>query len=257
MVSLLMFCVLLLTGCMLSFQTAPVPSPGVSSEEWQMLSPGLEQRTYRLQEEGIGQLEVLRIDPAHYVFRAHYIPGEVKRIMEWRDSLPGVVAFVNANFFDMDNRILGLLVADGIVHGSSYQDRGGTFLIQNGQPRMRSNIYEPYQGEPLEQAVQAFPMLVMDGEAVYRGTPNEPISRRTAVAQDRQGRVLFIATPGFGMTLESLSTYLSASDMDIVTALNLDGGGSTMLYYQAENLPTSYLLASLDPVPGILAAYAR
>ncbi|MBZ0295305.1 MAG: phosphodiester glycosidase family protein, partial [Anaerolineae bacterium] len=229
---LLILYVLLLTGCMLNFQ--PASAPSVNPEEtadWQTLAPGFEQRTYRLQDDAIGQLEVLRIDPTRYTFRAHYVPGEVKRAREWQAFLAGTAAFVNANFFDVDNRILGLFVADGVVFGTSYQDRGGTFLVQNGQPRIRSNILEPYRGEQLEQAVQAFPMLVIDGESVYQGAPSERISRRTVVAQDRQGRVLLMVTPGFGMTLEALSNYLPTTDMDILTALNLDGGGSTMLYY--------------------------
>ena len=146
------------------------------------------------------------------------------------------------------------LVADGQVFGQSYYDRGGTFLVQNGQPRVRSNLTEPYTGEALEQAVQAFPMLVNNGQAAFFRSGRA--SRRTVVAQDNQGRILLMATPLTGLSLDELSMWLPTTDLGIVTALNLDGGGSTMLF--AVSLDAQPLrLPSFDPVPAILAAYPR
>src|SRR5690606_21631083 len=150
---------------------------------------------------------------------------------EWRDQLPGVAAFINANFFDPEYRILGLLVADGVVYGSAYTDRGGMFALQNGLPSIRSKTAQPYQGEILEQAVQAFPMLVEAGAAAYTSTSPDRVTRRTIIGQDEAGRILLMATPGFGATLAAISAYLPTTDMNIVRSFNLDGGGSTLLYY--------------------------
>ena len=195
---------------------------------------------------------MLRIDPDLYTFRAHYQPDSPQHLDSWRDSLPGAVAFVNANFFHPDNSLLGLLVADGMVYGEAFRDRGGMFYVQNGQARIRSNIHEPYAGEPLEQAVQAFPMLVLNSQPAF--TQPGPSSRRTVVAQDAQGRVLLMVTPLLGLSLDDLSAYLTTTDLGIVNAFNLDGGGSTMLYVDAD---TPLRLASLDRVPAVLAVYPR
>jgi exopolysaccharide biosynthesis protein len=73
------------------------------------------------------------------------------------------------------------------------------------------------------------------------------------IAQDTQGRILLLVTPLTGLTLADLSAYLPTTDMSIVNALNLDGGGSTMIYARDNALR----LASLDPVPAVLAVYAR
>ena len=214
--------------------------------DWRTLAPGLEQGTYT-------GIIALRVDPQVFMFRAHY--AEPRTLRGWSESLPGAVAFVNANFFDPQDQVLGLLITDGQVFGIPYTNRGGWFGVQNGLPFVRSTVTMPYRGEPLEQAVQAFPMLVENGQQAYTRTEGDRITRRTAIGQDIQGRIVLIATPGFGMTLAELSALLAESDMGLVTAFNLDGGGSTMMYFDAGD--ETYRLGSLDPVPVILAVYPR
>ena len=52
-------------------------------------------------------------------------------------------------------------------------------------------------------------------------------ARRTVIAQDQAGRILFIVIPEAHFTLHELSLYLTESDLNLDIALNLDGGGST------------------------------
>jgi exopolysaccharide biosynthesis protein len=239
-------------SCVLQPRTStPIPVDST----WTTIAPGLEQRTYIPYDNALAQLLVLRIDPSQYTFRVHYRPGEALSLDEWREQIPNAAAFVNANFFDAGSNIVGLLVTDGIVYGQSYQDRGGTFLVQNGVPRVRSNLAEPYTGEPLEQAAQAFPMLVQDGVAAFTGGQPDRATRRTVVAQDANGAILLMVTPLVGLRLDELSAYLPTTDLNITNALNLDGGGSTMLYHQGINTPLT--MPSFDPVPSVLAVYSR
>jgi len=236
----------------------PAPTAAPESDGWLTLAPGLEQRLYRPDGNVLGQLYVVRIDPVRYQFRAHYRPGAPLTLNGWRSELPDAVGFVNANFFTPEHTLLGMLVADGVVYGQSFQNRGGTFLVQNGQARLRSNLWEPYAGESYEQAVQAFPMLVLNGQTAYESSiGQEQVSRRTVVALDQQGRVLLMVTPLIGLTLETLSNYLPTTDMGIVDALNLDGGGSTLLYVYAPGGSPPQSLPSFDPVPAVLAVYPR
>lgn len=244
-------------GCVMATRMpapAAASTPTAEATGWRVIAPGLEQRSDRPDGNLLGELYVLRIDPNLYSFRAHYRPGAPLNLSGWQSELSGAMAFVNANFFDAQGNILGMLVADGVVHGQSFTNRGGTFLVLNSQSRLRSNIYEPYAGEPYEQAVQAFPMLLLSGQSEYNPARQEPVSRRTVVAQDQQGRVLLMVTPLFGLSLEALSAYLPTTDLGIVDALNLDGGGSTMLYV---NSSPSVRLSSFDPVPAVLAVYSR
>ncbi len=249
----------LLTGCNLNLPSTTIPIPSTTeptTAAWETLAPGLERQTYNPQPDNpLVQLLVLRIDPAKYTFRVHYRPGDPQTLGAWRLSLPDATLIVNGNFFNEDDQALGLLVADGVVYGSSFQGFGGLFQVQNGQPRIRSTIREPYDSsEGLEQAVQAFPMLVLDGAAIYEREDND-ISRRTIIGQDSSGRVLLMVTPLVGLTLPALSAYLPTTDMGLTAALNLDGGRSTMLSVQAGNV--SYTLRSFDSVPTVLAIYPR
>ncbi len=191
---------LILNGCVTP--TAPV-IPATTASTWETIAPGLERRSYRPGEDyPLTQIIALRIDPAHYRFRVHYRPGSPLNLSTWRAELSGAVAFVNGNYFDPQFQALGLVVADGVAYGQAYQGMGGMLQVQNGGVRVRSTSLEPYTGEPLEQAVQAFPMLITNGQASFANPQNDRISRRTVAGQDTQGRIVLLVTASMvGMRL--------------------------------------------------------
>lgn len=256
------FCIIsilsLLSACNLySTPSLPSPSPAapqttpIPTGEWQLIADGLERRVYIPDGAKLAQMIVLRIDPDKFRFRAVYRAGDPLSITDWRQVEPDASVIINANFFDPQNNVLGLLVSDGVVFGTSYQNRGGTFVVENGVPSVHSNRLQPYQGEPLEQAVQAFPLLVENGKATYYNTSSAELTRRTVIAEDANGNILIMTTPFLGLSLADLSAYLPTTDMNIVTAFNLDGGGSTMMAIPS----IDFLLPSFDRVPAILAVY--
>ncbi len=231
--------------------TAVAPAPTAPSQNgWQELAPGLELHRSLATGSLFGQAYALRVDPHLFQLRAHYVPGEARTLDTWLDALPGVTAFINANFFDRDLRINGLLVADGVSHGQPWLTRGGTFLLRDGLPVLQSNSVRPWRAGGLRQAVQGFPMLVMAGQPAYRRSG--PPARRSVVALDRSGRVLLLATPLLGPSLAGMAAWLASSDLDVDSALNLDGDGSTMFYVHADE---PQRLPSLDPVPALLAVW--
>lgn len=250
-----------LMGCTVSLGAGATPTlaPAVTpADGWRSLGPGLETRLYA---PGgaypFTTLLAVRLDPALMAFRAHYQPGAPLTVDGWRAALPGAVAVVNANFFDAGAQALGLVVADGAAFGTAYRGRGGMVQVVGGQVRVRSTVTEPYNGEPLEQAVQAFPMLIEQGRATFSDARPDRASRRTVAGQDAAGSIVLIVTPSFiGMTLTDLAAYLASSDMGLVSAVNLDGGGSTMLAVNAPGFDP-IRVPSVDPVPVVLAAYPR
>ena len=183
---------IILNGCVAP--TSPVIN-ATNTSGWKTLAPGLEQRSYRPGSDyPLTQIVALRIDPAYYRFRVHYRPGSPLNLSVWRAELPGAVAFVNANYFDPQYQALGLVVADGVTYGQAYQGMGGMLQVANGGVRVRSTLLEPYLGEPLEQAVQAFPMLITNGQASFSNSQNDRITRRTVAGQDTQGRIVLLVT---------------------------------------------------------------
>jgi len=249
-----------LVGCTMQVvQPTPTataaPVTPTTSDEWETLQGGLERRVYRPSGGLFTRVTALRIDPAQYDFRVHYQPEAPAFINEWDEALPEAVSIINGNFFDRTDRITGLLFADGVSYGEPYRRRGGTFYLRGGVPGIQSNLVSPYAGEQYDQAVQAFPMLVTGGQQSYFDTRADRATRRTVVAVDSQGRVVILVTTFGGLTLLDTAEFIVNSDLGIVDALNLDGGGSTMLHVDTDSDTST--LASFDPVPAVLAVYPR
>jgi uncharacterized protein YigE (DUF2233 family) len=70
------------------------------------------------------------------------------------------------------------------------------------------------------------------------------------VALDRAGRLLLIVSPTGAFTLRGFADWLRASDLDIDSALNLDGGSTTGLFLQSGEL--SEQVDSFGPLPLVL-----
>jgi Phosphodiester glycosidase len=223
-------------------QVAITPSPRPPDSGWQTLRPGLERRTIRLLDENGRQMEqlyLLRIEPALYKFDIAYSPGQPKTLATWQAET-GALLVLNGGFFTPEFVATGLVVVDGQPSGSSYVGFGGMVAIGDGGIEVRSLLERPYDpNEPLQAALQAFPMLLQNGEAAYQKVNNDP-ARRTVIGVDENGRILLILTTWGSFTLAELSSYLETANFGLVTALNLDGGTSSGL-----------ILA--DPVAGVLA----
>ncbi len=231
----------LASGCALNPAT-PVPTsparaatqtPELKPGKWRTILPGLEYRELPVTiDQQADLLRLARADPQQLRFRVVYEPGQPRQVSAWLEKEEAVLA-VNGGYFDPNNRALGLIIHEGIVSGRPYQGFGGMFAIrgEGERVRVRWNVAEPYMpGEPLSSALQNFPMLVLPGGAPNQGIDdNGQLAPRTAVGQDRLGRLVFIVSPGGVFTLTRLGQWLAASDLDLDTALNLDGGSSSGL----------------------------
>ncbi len=218
---------------------APLPAatPIPLDTGWQSIAPGVEYRELEVEQGGHSdRLRLARIDPAETRLRVLYDPERPRRVSEWLTDSNALVA-VNGNFFDPQNHALGMVIEDGQRRdGVVYDGFGGMFAINGDEVRVRWNVQEPYDGEPLTHALQNFPMLVLPG-----GSPNVDIddngraSPRTAVGQDRSGRIIFAVSPAPAFTLTEFSQWLAESDLDLNVALNLDGGTSSGLVLRSGN----------------------
>ena len=103
----------------------------------------------------------------------------------------------------------------------------------------------------------SFPVLVKPGGVM--GFPADAddgnSARRTIVAQDLTGRILFIAAPRGQLSLHEMASFLAASDLEIDVALNLDGGPSTGLWLQSDENPVG--IDSRAAVPSVIAVTTR
>jgi uncharacterized protein YigE (DUF2233 family) len=236
---------------------SPVPTATVAPDTgWLLLRTGLERRIINLSNgEGRQQesIYLLRLEPRHFRFDVAYRPGQPQFMHQWQADT-GALLVVNAGYFTENHVHTGRIVAGGEASGSSYGDFAGMFTVTEAGPELRWLRQRPYDpAESLLAAVQSFPLLVRPGGGV--GFPEEDgrPSRRTVVAQDRQGRILFLIAPWGSFTLHQLSLYLVNSDLDLEVALNLDGGSSSGLLLAAplEGSP------ALMPLPAVITVHER
>jgi Phosphodiester glycosidase len=221
----------------------PLPAPtatpvpiSLPDTGWNRIRDGMEDRIINIFDETgqrVEYLYILRLEPEYYQFDVAYRP-EPHTLEAWRTETEALLV-VNGGFFRKEEEIYlpnGLTVVSGFAMGNSYSGYGGMLAITDQGPQLRWLVQRPYDpSEPLRGALQSFPILVKPGGELGFPAESEDFkqARRTVIAQDQSGRILFIVTPLGYFTLYQLSAFLTNSDLNLDIALNLDGGMSTGL----------------------------
>ncbi len=224
-----------------------IPTPPTDSG-WVPLQTGLDRRTINLYTaEGAlkDSLYVLRVNPVQFRFDVGYSPGEPKTLRQWQAETDALIV-LNGGYFTPEYLATGLTIVDGVASGTTYTF-GGMFWTENGAPHLQPLAIEPYRpNQPIEDGLQAFPMLVIDGEASFVRESADR-ARRTAIGIDINGNVILIVTARSYFTLPEFSSYLAQSDLNFIHALNLDGGTSSgvLLTNPIEEVPALVLLPTV------------
>ncbi len=137
-----------------------------------------------------------------------------------------VVGAVNGDFFDMSNgRPSGALVMNGTMIQKS--NRPCFYIDAKGMPHITSN--SSTMPDDVKEAIGGSQVLVENGKAItFNDTTTNP---RTAVGIKADNTVVIYMVDGrqaplsVGMTADELGQTMV--DLGCVTALNLDGGGSS------------------------------
>jgi exopolysaccharide biosynthesis protein len=194
----------------------------VRYEDWK--SPGGDDDT----------VTIVRFDPHAISLSVGYSPNRPLLLSQWMQQ-EKATAIINGGYFDTQDHATALVVSNGHVFGQSYVGFGGMLSVNaQGTISLRSLHQQPYDpdSEQLQQATQSSPMLVLDGKRTQFNA-DAAMTPRSVVATDKQGRLLFIVSPGQVFSLDELADQLVGSDLSIYNALNLDGGASTGLYVNA------------------------
>ena len=247
------------------FTPTPVSSPSGTLEAipdtgWSTLQRGLERRVINLyndQNQPVESVYIWRLDPKHFRIDVAF-DERPKSLDSWQKETNASLV-VNGGYYSIENERYfpdGLTILNGKPSGRSFAGFGGMLAIKEGQAELRWLVEEPYNSyEPLQTALQSFPILVKPGGELGFGPEreNHVSARRTVIAQDKQGRILFIVTPLGYFTLHQLSAYLTASDLNLDIAINLDGGGSTGILVASPREQIS----PTRPLPFVILVYPR
>jgi hypothetical protein len=215
----------------------PVPlvsDTSIPDTGWSQLGPGLERRLIQIyddQNQRVESVYVWRLDQTY--FRMDVAFDESPKSLEAWQKETNASMVVNGGYFSIENERYfpdGLTIVNGEASGRSFDGFGGMLAIGRAGAELRWLVQEPYDSyEPLQAALQSFPILVRPGGELGFGPERENYAsaRRTVIGQDQNGRILLLVTPEGYFTLHQLSVYLTGSDLDLDIAVNLDGGGST------------------------------
>jgi hypothetical protein len=227
---------------------------------WSLLQPGLERRVIEVhdaQDQYIESLYIWRLDQRF--FRLDVAYDERPRSLETWQKETNASLVVNGGYYSVENERYfpdGLTISNGEAFGRSFAGFGGMLAIDKTRAELRWLVEKPYNSyEPLQAALQSFPVLVQPGGQLGFGAEreNHVQARRTVIGQDRDGRILFIVTPQGYFTLHQLSVYLTGSDLNLDIAVNLDGGGSTGILVANPR----EIISPTRPLPFVILVHAR
>lgn len=207
----------------------PNPTIAPLAGGWREVRSGVAIREmYQDEKNQQGKVLVVRADPDQVDFHVRYAPDNPQRIFEWYDNSRSLMV-INCSFFDRFNNAVGQLTSDTVNAGSIHDRMEGAFyLTAVGAAVWPLRGWQKPPGLQVVQSVESFPMYLLPGGLLNPDISTDPAAaRRTAVAVDRSGDLVFIVTAGSAFTLKGMGIWLANSDLDLDTALNFDGGSSS------------------------------
>ena len=207
--------------------------------QWLSVAPGIESCTIRVSstEAAVNtDLFLLRFDP--YFIQAGVIYRNRLTTAQEVARTTGAIAVINGSFFDPSGKPLGLVIENGTIIQQMplrSMHNSGIFCIKHDVPYIfhRSN----FSASGTSQAIQSMPRLIHRGNAVSNLKNAHEIKRRSGIAIDYDGKIIIYATDTHlsGLSLFDVQTFLLKPELRIQSALNLDGGRSSQLYFKYDN----------------------
>ena len=177
-------------------------------------------------------------------------PADVSSVSSYFRSLQkdyNVVAMTNGGFFDLNTtktmKPYGMQIVDGVVkqapskENSKYTDnwfgmtKDGKYVISD------TDGYETTYKDNIQQGVGGGLLLMVDGVAQEINSDRD---YRTAVGVNADGDMVLVAVEK--ATYSDVTGIFASLGLDIVTVLNLDGGGSTAMYVPGTFYPKAKIL---------------
>jgi uncharacterized protein YigE (DUF2233 family) len=214
-----------------------------SPPQWKTIGRGLTFTQVKVMRDGeeVTELAVVKIDPAANAFRVFH--GKPQAITAWQEKLKAPIVF-NGSYYKRDGKPCGLVISDGKAIGPKHnrQMRGMFVAEPKGMsPDLpRATILDllttPVDPKklPWKEGVQSFPLL-LDYKGRIRIKDSEKRAHRTVIASDRNGNILVFNTSNRFFTLHQFAEFLKASQFNIDSALNLDGGTEAQLYIKTKD----------------------
>lgn len=178
---------------------------------------------------GPGGVLVIRLDgPVEFVPHHFQTDGLDKPLTAdgWARRLGAPMVF-NAGQYDENLQHLGWFKASGKWLSRNRKKQWLGLLVsgpvgQHAWARVADlETMDPSVVEHYEHVVQSMMLLDHEGDIRVRDTDNAAC--RSVIAEDTEGRMVFMMTQG-AVTLADFGRWILTTDLNIVRAMNLDGG---------------------------------
>lgn len=148
-------------------------------------------------------------------------------------SSRGAIAACNGGFFSPDFGPAGLEIISGVRRGEwTKRQLGGTLYVKDGNCYLTSD--ESFQSDlQITGLVQCSPLLVSNGTATFNDDGNARLPR-TFIATDGgdQWIIGMCQKASLGELATALASQVVIREFKVKTALNLDGGPSSCLWWK-------------------------
>jgi hypothetical protein len=252
---------------------------GVPGPRWKTLRPGLEFAMLSgdpFCRRGSSQIALLRIDPVRAPVRVHYFGMSAEKrpldAIEWQ-RVTGADAVFNAGQFTPDWSYLGVLVCGGKVVSRRVHPTFKAALVAGPEDAANGAKVMDLEHETLDpkrlhwrEVAQSF--MLFDRTGKLRVRSSDKVANRTAVGEDKNGRLIVFVTEG-GYTIEEFARLVQKSPFQITHAMAMDGGSEAQLCVVAGSFhyacmgglmraPSSHDAADVvTPLPAVISVGAR
>lgn len=142
------------------------------------------------------------------------------------------VLAINGSFFSPDNKSLGLLMRDGqILNPLHATPWWAIFYIEDQKPKITPPA--SFQAtRRLEMALQVGPRLVVQGKTTFL---KPSLARRSGIGIKKDSTIVIAVTENKELPIQEFAALFQKKEeeggLDCIDVLNLDGGGSSQLYF--------------------------
>ena len=201
--------------------------PSLAHASWTEIATGMNYQKIKLSiDDKSVTAHVVKLNPKLVTIKPVLVgaPATAKKML----SKTSAMLIVNANFFDVNNQALGLVVVDRVVKNPFKKISWWGVLCVN-QDAVAILKGDDYHDGVCEQAVQVGPRLVINGAAAVL---KDESTRKTAVGVNQKGDVFLVVTQE-RLPIKTLADFFvkpeTQGGLGCANALNFDGGSSSEL----------------------------
>ena len=214
----------------------------------------------KIRGEGYSGFMMVVLDPSRVIMgsRPEYFGGCGFTVAEMAEHF-GAVAAINAGGFeDLNGNGRGetpdsMVVFEGDIYYAESGVRNGFVGIDSNSILHVGNLYpDSIRERDIQYGVSFGPVLVANGEITQQAKEGSGVNPRTAIGQRSDGAILMLVIDGrqltsLGATYSDIAQIMV--DYGAVNVCNLDGGSSTLMWYEGEYINNCASVIGIRPVP--------